>query len=178
MGRTLPSDHIEDAYGRRSDEDDEGHTVKLLCVECDQRMQFEERQVPGDGTFVAAFRCPACDLRIAMLANPMETQLVRALGEKIGGRPLDEPLEEPLGLVRSRVVGRDDAFQQEERPNGRTAARPQWSAPAQARLARVPNFARGMVKKIYTEYAAQRGIVEITPEVMDRARSDLGLEEM
>jgi len=35
-----------------------------------------------------------------------------------------------------------------------------------------------MVKKIYGEYAAERGIAEITPEVMDRARTELGLEGM
>jgi hypothetical protein len=35
-----------------------------------------------------------------------------------------------------------------------------------------------MVKKIYGEYAADRGIAEITPAVMDRARVELGLEGM
>jgi hypothetical protein len=35
-----------------------------------------------------------------------------------------------------------------------------------------------MVKRIYTEYATERGIVEITPAVMDRARVELGLEGM
>jgi hypothetical protein len=35
-----------------------------------------------------------------------------------------------------------------------------------------------MVKRIYTDYARERGLSEITPEVMDRARSDLGLEGM
>jgi hypothetical protein len=35
-----------------------------------------------------------------------------------------------------------------------------------------------MVKRIYTDYAVERGIADITPDVMDRARSDLGLEEM
>jgi hypothetical protein len=35
-----------------------------------------------------------------------------------------------------------------------------------------------MVKRIYADYAAQHGIAEITPEVMDRARGDLGLEGM
>ncbi len=151
--------------------------MKFLCVSCDQQMQFVERQVPGDGTFAAAFQCPVCDMRIAMLANPIETQFVRALGEKIGGRPLDEQLEQPLGLVRSNLVGRKDSFQEDEQQDARTGARPQWSAAAQERLGRVPSFARGMVKKIYTEYAAERGIVEITPAVMDQARSDLGLEE-
>jgi hypothetical protein len=35
-----------------------------------------------------------------------------------------------------------------------------------------------MVKKIYADYAAEHGIEEITPAVMDRARSELGLEGM
>jgi hypothetical protein len=35
-----------------------------------------------------------------------------------------------------------------------------------------------MVKRIYADYAVQHGISEITPDVMDRARGDLGLEGM
>ncbi|MBI4502193.1 MAG: hypothetical protein HY700_13660, partial [Gemmatimonadetes bacterium] len=84
--------------------------MKFLCIECDQQMQFEERQV-GDDTFGAAFRCPKCGRSIALLANPMETQLVSSLGVKIGGRTLEE---QPLELVRSNVRGRDDAFADEE----------------------------------------------------------------
>ena len=46
------------------------------------------------------------------------------------------------------------------------------------RLAKVPNFVTGMVKRIYTEYARDHGITEITPAVMDTARTELGLEGM
>ena len=42
----------------------------------------------------------------------------------------------------------------------------------------VPKFVRGMVKRIYADYAKENGIAEITPAVMDKARSDLGLEGM
>jgi hypothetical protein len=35
-----------------------------------------------------------------------------------------------------------------------------------------------MVKRIYTDYARERGIALITPDVMDSARTDLGLEGM
>ena len=153
--------------------------MKFLCLECDERMDFDERAVPGDGTFAAAFTCPTCGRRVAMLANPMETQLVESLGVKIGGRTLDE---QPLELVRSRMVGREDAF--EEHEAGRELGGPQqdgpirWSAEAEERLQRVPKFVRGMVKKIYGEYAAERGIAEMTPELMDRARTELGLEGM
>ncbi|MGI9077292.1 MAG: PCP reductase family protein [Gemmatimonadaceae bacterium] len=147
--------------------------MKFLCIDCDLQMQFEERQVPGDGTFAAAFRCPACNHAIALLANPMETQLVGSLGVKIGGRTLDE---QPMELVRSTVIGREDAFV--DTPPAQTSNRPRWSPDARERLERVPNFVRGMVTKIYSDYAADRGIAEITPAVMDVARTDLGLEGM
>lgn len=143
--------------------------MKFLCIDCDQRMVFEERQVPGDGTFGAAFRCPACGRRIALLANPMETQLVQALGVKVGGRTIDE---QPLELVREMMQGRADAFLDA------APVAPAWSTEAHQRLARVPAFVRGMVKKLYSQYAAERGIAEVTPAVMDQARRELGLEGM
>ena len=104
----------------------------------------------------------------------METRLVESLGVQIGGRTLDE---QPMELVRSTLVGRDDAFVEAE-PAGEPARAVQWSGEALDRLARVPNFVRGMVKRIYADYAREQGIATITPEVMDRARSDLGLEGM
>ena len=149
--------------------------MKFLCLECDTQMQFDERRQPGDGTFAASFGCPRCRRRVAMLANPMETQLVSSLGVEIGGRTLDE---EPMELTRKTLLGRDDAFAEDAPPSTRASSRPQWSVDAQERLARVPGFVRGMVKKIYTDYAAERSIGEITPAVMDRAREELGLEGM
>ena len=148
--------------------------MKFLCIECDEQMRFEERQQPGDGTFAAAFACPRCGRRVAMLANPMETQLVESLGVKIGGRTLDP---EPMEIVRGALVAREGAFV-DEQSAGDGRSRPRFSDASQERLARVPSFVRGMVKRIYTEYAVERGIGEITPEVMDRARSELGLEGM
>ena len=156
--------------------------MKFLCIDCDAQMQFDERQQPGDGTFAAAFSCPSCGRRVAMLANPMETQLVNSLGVKIGGRTLDA---EPMEVIRTSVSGREEAFvevatPQSARPpeGGHARSRPLWSPDAQQRLGRVPGFVRGMVKKIYADYAAEHGIEEITPAVMDRARSELGLEGM
>jgi hypothetical protein len=149
--------------------------MKFLCIDCDAQMNFDERQQPGDGTFAAAFTCPTCGRRIAMLANPMETQLVNSLGVKIGGRVLDA---EPMEHIRSSVVGRDDAFVEGGARRTGVAGRPVWTFDASERLARVPSFVRGMVKKIYTDYAAEHEITEITPAVMDRARAELGLEGM
>jgi proto-chlorophyllide reductase subunit len=153
--------------------------MKFLCLECDQQMQFSERQEPGDGTFAAAFRCPRCGRAVALLANPMETQLVGSLGVKIGGRTLDA---QPLEQVRSMVAtGRADAFEDGTGDSGlgtRATAPLIWSPDAQERLSRVPGFVRGMVKRIYADYAGERGIAEITPAVMDKARTELGLEGM
>lgn len=182
--------------------------MKFLCIECDEKMIFEQRQLPGDGTLAAAFRCPGCDRLVAMLTNPMETQLVSSLGIKIGGT---EVPEQPLQLVRSGVVGgREDAFVDVEdetsagvarassasaasapssaagpandraptAPRAASAPGVVWSLAAVERLEGVPRFVRGMVKRIYADYAKENGIAEITPAVMDRARSDLGLEGM
>ena len=148
--------------------------MKFLCVECDRQMEFEERRVPGDGTLAAAFKCPACGRVVAMLTNPMETQLVASLGVKIGGRTLEEqPMETVRGMV---ATGKDDAF--EDSAERGAGSGPRWSVDAQERLARVPNFVRGMVKRIYADYAKERGIAEITPAMMDTARGELGLEGM
>jgi hypothetical protein len=147
--------------------------MKFLCVECDRQMDFAERELPGDGTLAAVFTCPACRRGVAMLTNPMETQLVASLGVKIGGRAIEE---QPLELTRSAVRGgRDDAFA-DAPPAG--PARPSWDDAAKARLDRVPLFVRGMVQRLSADHAAEHGIAVVTPDVMDRARSELGLEGM
>ncbi len=151
--------------------------MKFLCIDCDEQMSFGERQLPGDGTLAAVFRCPACGREVAMLTNPMETQVVSSLGIKIGGR---EVPEQPLELVRSSVDGgRDEAFAEQPATSvTREPLRVEWSEAATRRLDAVPSFVRGMVKRIYADYAKERGIHEITPEIMDRARTELGLEGM
>src|SRR2546430_3011883 len=81
--------------------------MKFLCVECDQQMTFEERQLPGDGTLAAAFRCPKCGRAVALLTNPMETQLVSSLGVKIGGATV--PAGAPRAVPGLGARGRDRA---------------------------------------------------------------------
>lgn len=146
--------------------------MKFLCIDCDEVMTFAERELPGDGTLAAVFECPDCGREMAMLTNPMETKLVSGLGIEVGGRTVPD---QPLELVRSSVTtGDEQAFADQPL----TAGTVRWSEAAAERLQGVPGFVRGMVKKIYGEYAVERGIEEITPEIMDRARQDLGLEGM
>lgn len=166
--------------------------MKFLCVPCDSLMAFEERQVPGDGTLAAVFKCPTCRREMAMLTNPYETQLVSGLGVKIGGRTVPE---QPMELLRTTLSGaRPDAFVDDEPSppapslagdvprTGAAASAAQvrlaWTPEALQRLERVPSFVRGMVKRIYADWARERAIGEMTPEIMDRARTELGLEGM
>ena len=163
--------------------------MKFLCVQCDEVMSFSDRDLPGDGTITALFSCGACGRDMAMLTNPMETQLVTSLGVEIGGRTVPE---QPLQQTRSKLEApRDDAFVDEAEPvvnedEGSGAVsdpefiriRVTWSPEATDRLGGGPRFVRGMVKRIYTEYAQEKQIEVITPDVMDTARSDLGLEGM
>jgi hypothetical protein len=164
--------------------------MRFLCLPCDHVMEFAERRLPGDGTMAAVFACGRCGREMAMLTNPMETQLVSSLGVKVGGR---EVPDQPMELVRSTLAaGRDDAFADDEdgpdpagagpaasaHPDAGGPMRVVWSGEARDRLENVPSFVRGMVKRIYTDYARERGIETITPAVMDRARTELGLEGM
>jgi hypothetical protein len=138
-------------------------------------MAFAERQLPGDGTMAAVFTCGTCSREVAMLTNPMETQLVSSLGIQVGGRTVPE---QPMQLVRTSLATGGEAFADDAPTPLADTARVTWTDAAAERLQRVPTFVRGMVKRIYTDYARERGIADITPEVMDRARSDLGLEGM
>lgn len=162
--------------------------MKFLCIPCDEVMGFAERQIPGDGTMAAVFTCPGCGHEMAMLTNPMETQLVSSLGVRVGGRAVPE---QPMEHTRSGVThGREHAFAEpvEAAPTAASAAPPNaghaapgpvtWDAEATARLGRVPPFVRGMVKRIYADWAKDKGITVITTELMDRARAELGLEGM
>ena len=82
--------------------------MKFLCLDCDDVMAFAERQIPSDGTLAAVFTCGSCGREMAMLTNPMETQLVSSMGVKIGGR---EVPAQPMELARTSLEGgRDDAF--------------------------------------------------------------------
>jgi hypothetical protein len=153
--------------------------VKFLCVDCDRVMEYVERRLPGDGTMAVVYACPVCERETALLTNPMETRLVSGLGIEVGGRTVPP---EPLELVRSSLEGFDSGGEEArpavDDPDTLRPGQVRWSGPARERLLSVPSFVRGMVKRIYGEYAAERGIVEITPEIMDRARTELGLEGM
>ncbi len=50
-----------------------------------------------------------------------------------------------------------------------------WTREAEAKLQRVPPFARGMARNAIDDYARRHGYAEVTPEVMDEARGKMGM---
>src|SRR2546426_3010896 len=83
--------------------------MKFLCLDCDQPMKLHSTEGPEEGSLSVTFRCPECGFRVAMLTNPFETQMVRSLGVKVGGRTVPaEPFE---NLRATMAGGRPDAFE-------------------------------------------------------------------
>ena len=166
--------------------------MKFLCLDCDQAMKLHGTEGPDHGSLTVTFRCPECGFRVAMLTNPFETQMVRSLGVKVGGRPVPP---EPFEHLRSTMAGaRPDAFEggggTSDAPGsgcpfaaalGETtaaAAAPggiAWTPEAEARLDRIPSFIRPMARRSIERFAEDKGYASVTETVMDEARTVFGM---
>jgi DNA-directed RNA polymerase subunit RPC12/RpoP len=165
--------------------------MKFLCLDCDEPMKLLKTEGPDEGSLSVVFRCPECGFRVAMLTNPFETQMVRSLGVKVGGRTVPaEPFEH---LRASMASARPDAFEgtlppagEAEGPGcpfaamvneaaGGVPADVRWTSEAEARLERVPAFIRPMARKAIERYAEGKGYGAITETVMDEARGVMGM---
>jgi hypothetical protein len=129
-----------------------------------------------------------------MLTNQFETQMVKSLGVKVGGRT--EPAQ-PFEHLRASMAqapdiggaDRDAAEPEAAAPGGpgcpfaamlaapdaAAPARVLWSPDAAARLDRIPAFIRPMAKTAIERYAEGKGHPTITEAVMDEARAALGM---
>ena len=120
-----------------------------------------------------------------------EAPLFRALrGDSLGGRCGKCEYRAVCGGCRARALAvHDDVLAEDPScgyaPNedaplvtarrevmyGQPATRSlTWSAEAEARLSRVPSFVRGVVAKRLEDFARDRGMSEITPELMQDVR--------
>lgn len=140
--------------------------MKFLCVGCDEPMAFQSVEGPEEGSVSVAFECPQCRYRVVLLTNPMETQLVRALGVKIGGR---EVPREPLEVVGTTLGSQREGALEAERDEGLV-----WTEAAEARLQRLPPLARPMARAAIARYAREQGVTTVTPEFMDEYRTRAG----
>ena len=146
--------------------------MKFVCNTDHQVMEFVETQYSADGGSMAVtFKCEACGRTISMVTNTGETQLVRSLGVTIGHEALNAQ-PEPMSMIRDALAGGTPPA---AAPGG---PQPVWSEAALKRLAAAPSFVQGMVRRLYTDYASQKGYAEITPAVMTEAREALGMTGM
>ncbi len=136
--------------------------MRFLCVQCNEALTFVEARGPDEGSLTAVFRCPACWRDIAMITNPHETHIVQSLHVQLGGRTVPpEPLEAIRGSLRhSRKLGDSEATRDEVT----------WTQEATERIERIPDFVRGMVVKTVEDYARERGLSEITGDVVGEAK--------
>ena len=144
--------------------------MKFVCNDCRQVMEFvETAAAEGSASMSITFKCPACGRAIEMVTNPGETQMVRSLGVTIGHEALNAQ-PEPMAIIRDALAGGLVA--------ATTGPEPMWTDAALKRLAAAPTFVQGMVRRLYTDYARQKGYTEITPAVMTEAREALGMTGM
>jgi hypothetical protein len=143
--------------------------MKFVCLACNRPMELDGLEDRGEGVLAVAYACRGCGQRVAMVTNPGETQVVRSLGVQIGHEWI-EP--EPMSTVQGNLAG--------ARPlvRGNGDGGPRWSEAAERRLAAAPVFVQAMVRRLYTDWAREQGIDEITPEIMNRAREQLGMTGM
>lgn len=164
--------------------------MKFLCVPCNEPMKLQEVEGPDQGSLSVVFHCPQCAHRIALLTNPMETQMVKALDVKIGG---DTPATEPLGFTRSSLASQREEAVLGGIPETVEAAKEAggcpfsavvreaegenlvWSQGAEQRLQRIPGFVRSSVKNAIEGFAKEKGHETITEAVMDEAREAIGM---
>ena len=146
--------------------------MKFICQADNTVMEFVENIASENGGSMAiTFKCPTCGSGIAMVTNSGETQMVRSLGVTIGHEAL-AAAPEPMTMIRSALSGQARPLAASDAPE------PVWSEAALKRLAAAPTFVQGMVRRLYTDYASQRGYAEITPAIMNEAREALGMSGM
>jgi DNA-directed RNA polymerase subunit RPC12/RpoP len=178
--------------------------MKFLCVACDEPMKLHQAGPPERGSLSVVYGCPKCGHRIAMLTNPMETEMVRSLGVRIGPAP--------AAGVPAAAASAPGA---EERPSGDSPGPPPaaetappaplaagaagraaaggcpfsgmvaemesardgiaWTPEALARLENIPDFVRPMARQGVEHYAKSQGHAVVDERVLAEARERFGM---
>lgn len=136
--------------------------MKFLCLKCDEQMHLKGTEGSGESSVAISFICQRCGSSVAMLTNPMETQLVRSLGVHVGGR--DVPYK-PMEVIKDSLAAKEDVSKD-------TLI---WDKDAENRLNNIPPFARDMAKRGIERYAREKGYNEVTTKVMDEVRTAYGM---
>ena len=152
--------------------------MKFLCVPCDSPMKLQAVGPPDRGSLSVVYACPECGYEIAMLTNAYETQIVQSLGVRIGpgatSADADHGFSEgrPASCPFSAMIPAADGAQVAHAGEPITM---RWTAAAEARLARVPEFVRPMARTGIERFARERGALEVDEKILDAARDFFGM---
>jgi hypothetical protein len=133
-------------------------------------MKLQTVGPPERGSLSVVYACPECGYEIAMLTNAYETQIVQSLGVRIGAEV--EPGTSESRCPFSAMIPAAEGAQPAQ------AAEPiavRWTAAAEARLAKVPEFVRPMARTGIERFARERGALEVDEDVLDAAREFFGM---
>ena len=151
-------------------------------------MGLHETHGPFDGTMSIVYECPECSHQMAMLTNRAETQMVRSLGVKIGGR---DTAAEPMETLRTNLAVPREGLEEPDQVKSNSkcpftgvvseafassdAGDFVWTAQAKARIEGIPPFIRSTVQQNVEQFARQNGYREINEAVMDEVKGMLGM---
>ena len=157
--------------------------MKFLCVPCDEQMKLKHALGPDGGSVALVYACPTCSAEMAMMTNPHETQVVGALGVRIGPEtgteagatsskcPFTGMLAE-MGMPTTQSV--DEVGSPSVTGNGESGGIP-WTAEARERLANIPDIVRTSAVAGIEKFALDHGYDEVDAGVLERARSFFGI---
>ena len=144
--------------------------MKFLCVPCDTPMKMSQAGPPDRGSISVVYECPECFHTMAMLTNPMETQMVQSLGVQIGPGGGGEKAAGAegsgcpfSGMAAEMSTGR-----------GEVAGIP-WTPAAEKRLENIPSFVRGVARTGIEKYARENDFSQVDDEVLDQAKDFFGM---
>jgi hypothetical protein len=145
-------------------------------------MKLQTVGPPDRGSLSVVYSCPECGYEMAMLTNAYETQIVQSLGVRIGPDRLraegasavaEAPAEAGGRCPFSAMIPTDAAVARPAQPSEPMPVR--WTAAAEARLAKVPEFVRPMARTGIERFARERGAMEIDEHLLDAAREFFGM---
>ena len=148
--------------------------MKFLCVPCDSPMKLQNVGPPEGGSLSVVYSCPECGYEMAMLTNAYETQIVQSLGVRIGpDRQVETSADAgcPFAAMTQSMGGTPEV----RTSQSAEAAPVRWTAAAEARLARVPEFVRPMARTGIERFARDQGAAEIDETLLDAARDFFGM---
>ena len=157
--------------------------MKFLCVPCDEQMKLKHALGPNGGSVALVYACPTCSAEMAMMTNPHETQVVGALGVRIGPEtgaeadatsskcPFTGMLAE-MGMPTTQ--SEDEVGSRSVTGNGESGGIP-WTAEARERLANIPDIVRTSAVAGIEKFALDHGYDEVDAGVLERARSFFGI---